>query len=125
MSSRVEVLVCTTCRTVGAERVDVPGQPRAGTCLQQSLASRLPEGATLRGVECLSNCSAGCTVVFRGPRRWSYVYGDIDPERDVDAVVEGLERYVASTNGIVPWRERPEHLKRHCVARLPPETLDV
>ena len=114
----VELLVCTTCRM---------GQPveEGDICLGAQLygalqASDLPKGVTLKPVECFSNCDQGCSVALRGgAARWSYVYGRLDPEK-VGIVLDGVARYRATTDGLVPWRERPEHFRKNCIARIPP-----
>ena len=116
----VELLVCTTCRM---------GQPveEGETCLGAQLYEALQngdlrEGVTLRGVECFSNCDHGCSITLRGGEdRWSYVYGRLDPEK-VGIVLEGVARYRATPDGLVPWRERPEHFRKNCIARIPPLT---
>lgn len=112
----VHLLVCTTCRLPGAD----PAAPRAGAALAARLAAAPPEGVRITPVECLSNCSRGCTVALRGAGRWTYVYGDLDPDRDTDALVLGAAKYRAAPDGLVPWRERPEHFRKHCIARIPP-----
>ena len=38
--------------------------------------------------------------------------------RSVADVIEGAALYHATKDGLIPWRERPEHFKRNCVARL-------
>ncbi|MEP5117887.1 MAG: DUF1636 domain-containing protein [Marinomonas sp.] len=114
----VELLVCTTCRN-GLALSDEGTRP--GALLHAALeGADLPEGVTLRGVECLSNCNSGCSVILRGgDARWSYVYGNLSPEK-LDIVVDGATRYHATTDGLVPWRERPEHFRKNCIARIPP-----
>lgn len=120
----VEVLVCTTCRLAAADPAADPGAPRAGAVLAAALAAALdrdlPGRARLSPVECLSNCSRGCTVALRGPGRWTYIYGNLDPDRDLPALVEGAAKFHAAPGGLVPWRERPEHFRRNCIARIPP-----
>jgi predicted metal-binding protein len=114
----VELLVCTTCKR--GEPVD-PETPRPGAVLYQELTARdLPPGVQLRAVECLSNCKRGCSIVLRGEGRWTYVYGDLDEHRDSDIVLEGAARYQSTRDGLVPWRERPEHFRKNCIARIPP-----
>lgn len=119
----VELIVCVTCRN-GAQTD--PDAPRPGALLLEALAGReLPNGVALKPTECLSNCKRGCSIALRGAGRWTYVYGDLDAAQDVDAVVEGALRYHGAPDGLVPWRERPEHFRRHCIARIPPlESLD-
>lgn len=113
----VELLVCTTCKREGMD----PEATRPGAVLHDALAGvELPENVVLKPVECLSNCSKGCTVVLRGGTvRWTYVFGNL-PEDAVEIVVDGATRYAATSDGLVPWRERPEHFRKNCIARVPP-----
>ena len=121
--SPAELLVCTTCRAAnlpGAVPGLNPDADRPGAVLARALGAALPEGIRVTAVECLSNCSRGCTVALRGPGRWTYVYGNLDPARDVATVIDGALRYRAAPDGLVPWRERPEHFRKNCIARIPP-----
>ena len=117
-SPPVELLVCTTCRCGQPKDADAP---RPGARLHDALSEQpLPERVRLRAVECLSNCSQGCTIGLRGPGRWTYVYGGLDPQTQIDVILDGLALYLSAPDGIVPWRDRPEHFKRNCVVRIPP-----
>lgn len=101
--------------------------PRPGALLHAALAaSDLPEGITLRAVECLSNCDHGCSIVLRGGGRWTYVYGNLDETQHVETVLDGVTRYYNAADGLVPWRERSIHFRKNCIARIPPlEIPDV
>lgn len=114
----VELLICTTCRH-GLELN--PDATRPGALLHKALEDGdIPEGVSVRGVECLSNCTSGCSIVLRGgDARWSYVYGNLSPDQ-TDVVLDGVTRYRATSDGLVPWRERPEHFRKNCIARIPP-----
>lgn len=114
----VELLVCTTCRH--GVSLDDSGE-RPGALLHAALEGEaLPEGVRLRAVECLSNCNSGCSIVLRGGNaRWAYVYGNLSPDQ-TDVVLDGAVRYRATADGLVPWRERPEHFRKNCIARIPP-----
>ena len=117
MSEMIELLVCVTCR-----QMDAPTEPdvaRPGRLLADALAGRMPKGVHLRETECLSNCKRGCTVALRGPGRWTYVYGDIDPAQ-AEIIADGTARYRDAPAGLIPWRERPEQFRKHCIARIPP-----
>ena len=119
----VEMLVCMTCRSALPSYSLVPeaeDAPRAGAVLLAALqAADVPETIRLVPVECLSNCTRGCTVALRGAGRWTYIYGNLEAGM-VDVLIEGAARYAASPDGLVPWRERPEHFRRNCIARIPP-----
>lgn len=114
-----ELVVCTTCRKTGESRAeaDASGAPRAGARLAQALTG---QGIPYRAQECLSSCERGCTVVFRGPGRWSYVQGGLDPERDLDDILAMIRAYGATADGVVPWRERPQVIRKNTIARIPP-----
>ncbi|CAM4228984.1 DUF1636 family protein [Palleronia rufa] len=117
-----ELLVCVKCR----RGIDAPGEPRRpGEVLADRVAERLPDGVRLTRTECLSNCERGCSVALRGPGRWTFVYGNLT-ETDADIVTHGAALYAGQPDGLVPWRERSEHFKRNCIARIPPmpETQD-
>ncbi|GAA4228775.1 hypothetical protein GCM10022290_40800 [Sagittula marina] len=93
--------------------------------LFDEIASRpCPEGLTVTPVECLQNCDHGCTIALRGgDARWTYVFGRVDPEVHPDMILDGAAQYHESAEGIIPWRQRPEHFKRNCIARIPPVSM--
>lgn len=115
----VELLICTSCRA--GQPTDIEG-PRPGTALFDALHSAdLPNNVTVRGVECFSNCDHGCSITVRGgDDRWTYVYGNFVGADDVELVADGIRKYAATTDGLVPWRERSTHFRKNCIARIPP-----
>lgn len=119
VTAPVELLVCTTCRR-GLPVEDEAQRP--GTLLHKALEQAdLPEGVTLKAVECLSNCDQGCSIVLRGgPERWTFVYENLNEVDHVDVIVDGATKYLASEDGLVKWRERPEHFRKNCASRIPP-----
>lgn len=120
-AAETELLVCVKCRR-GREIPE--DERRPGRRLYDALCeTTLPEGLRLTPVECLQNCDHGCTVALRGGNRWTYVFGNVDEVSHPDMIADGATRYHATRDGLIPWRERPEHFKRNCVARIPPATL--
>ena len=114
----VEVLVCTKCRR-GLPLEE--GETRPGQQLFDNLTAQgVPDGVTLKSVECLSNCSQGCSMVLRGSGKWTYVYGNLHETSHTDAIIDGVTKYQATQDGVVPWRERPDHFRKNCIARIPP-----
>ena len=111
------VLVCTTCKREGADPADM----RPGARMLAELTRRaMPSGVVLRGVECLSACKMGCSVALQAPGKWSYVYGNLDPDLHADDILRGAALYAASADGVVVWRDRPEVFRKQSLARLPP-----
>ena len=124
MSNRlpsVEVLVCIKCK----RQTDVPDcDERPGKLLLDRLLTEAPqEGITVKSVECLSNCSQGCSIALRGDGRWTYVYGNLHETDHVETVRDGARLYQQTVDGLVPWRERPEHFRKNCIARIPPSEV--
>ena len=114
----IELLVCTSCR---AGRLETEESKRQGAVLFEALAQEtLPKNIKLIAVACLANCDHGCSIVLRGVDRWTYVYGNLDPKQHVKIILNGASRYLDAADGRVPWRERPEHLRKNCIARIPP-----
>jgi predicted metal-binding protein len=50
---------------------------------------------------------------------WTYVFGGLDPT-SAQALIEGARMLATAADGILPWRGRPEPLKRGLIARVPP-----
>lgn len=121
----MRLMVCTTCREAGVS-ADDPARP--GARLHEALASRLAEDPALASrveiepVKCLSVCKRPCTIAVSGPDRWTYVYGDLDPEASAEKILEGIGLYAEAEDGIVPWRQRPIEFKKGVIARIPPLT---
>lgn len=115
---RAVLHVCTTCR--GTLPDADPDDPRPGALLLDALSDAVPDGVEIRAVECLSACSQGCAVALSGPAKWSYVYGRLTPDDAAD-IVAGARAYAATTDGIVPWRERPAIFRKQSLARIPPQ----
>jgi len=118
--SAVTLHVCVTCRAGEEGETTV----RHGRRLHDALteAQRRQDGDPsfrIGEVECLSNCSRGCSAALTGPGRWSYVYGDLS-EASVDDLLTGAARYAATSDGLVPWRERPTIFRKGVIARIPP-----
>ena len=84
------------------------------------VAAEVPHGVHIKSVGCLANCSNGCSLVLRAQGFWSYVYGNLDESNHIETILEGVSKYRDSDDGRVPWRERPEHFRKNCVARIPP-----
>ncbi|MEL6520745.1 MAG: DUF1636 domain-containing protein [Pseudomonadota bacterium] len=99
---------------------------RGGSRLAQRVASQLDDPASrqmqIRGVQCMSQCKRSCIVSLTATERFTYVFGDLDPENDahVDALFELVARYNAAAEGFVERKDRPEPLQASILGRLPP-----
>src|SRR5260370_34398374 len=83
-----KLFVCITCRLLGEPSEDQEARP--GARLMQILSQLFDDGEPdieIVPVECLSNCTRGCTVAVSGAGQWTYVVGALDPDQHVDDVV--------------------------------------
>ena len=116
-SAATVIYVCTTCR----QPDDPEDQPRPGAALAAATVRAAENtGIVVHPMRCLANCKRGCSAVMQRAGAFSYVFGHLDPAADADALVEGAKLLSQSPDGLMPWRGRPEALKRGLIARVPP-----
>lgn len=115
----VTILVCASCRDETGSDI----HPRAGAKLAEATrAAAAQEGITVRSVECLGNCKRRLSAAILRDGSWSYVFGDLAITSG-DDLITGAKLFATSTDGLIPWRGRPDSLKRGLVARIPPLDL--
>ena len=125
-SEPITIHICTSCRSEG-EPLE-PRESRAGARLHAALTAAeaaRTDGPAVRiiPVDCLSVCKRPVTVGFSAPGKWTYIYGDFaNGPLDVAAetILDGVARYAQAEDGLIPWKERPQALKKGVIARLPP-----
>ena len=110
--------VCTTCRD--ADHVVGQGAPCAGARLFAAIsAAPVDPAITIVPVECLSVCKRTCAVSFAAPGKWTYVYGDLPAETAAATILSGARMYAEAKDGLIPWKQRPDALKKGAIARIP------
>ena len=110
------IYVCITCRRAG----EPDDEPRPGALLAEA-TERAAAGTDVivRRLRCLANCTRGPSAAMRCNGSWTYVFGGL-AAADAGALVEGATLLAGASDGILPWRGRPEILKRALIARVPP-----
>jgi predicted metal-binding protein len=110
------VYVCITCRRAG----DPEAEPRPGELLAAA-TEQVAAGTQIevRRLRCLANCTRGPSAAMRCNGSWTYVFGGLDAAH-AGALIEGAKLLAGASDGILPWRGRPEILKRALIARVPP-----
>ncbi|TPN26559.1 DUF1636 domain-containing protein [Mesorhizobium sp. B2-3-3] len=117
--SDVTVIVCASCRDESGS----DAHPRAGELLaQDARRAAASEDVRVRTVECLGNCKRRLSAAILRDGCWSYVFGDLTTSSGAD-LVTGAKLFATSSDGLIPWRGRPDSLKRGLVARIPPLDL--
>lgn len=113
--------VCTTCRssTDGANADGMRAGARLLSAVERAAGEDYPVSRIV-GVECLSNCSRGCTIAVGAPGKWTYVIGNLEAEQHAADVLAFARQHSAHETGVTVWRERPEHIRKNTIARVPP-----
>ena len=110
------IYVCITCRGPdGLVRDPLPGAVLAAATAQAAQGT----GIAVRPIRCLANCSRGPSAALRANGSWTYIFGGLDAAC-APALVIGARMLAAALDGILPWRGRPDVLKRGLCARTPP-----
>jgi predicted metal-binding protein len=118
------IYICTTCKRQGppesAQPESGPDEPRPGALLAAA-TERAASGTevTVRRLRCLANCTRGPSAAMRCNGSWTYLFGGLDTE-NAEALIEGARLLATAPDGILPWRGRPDILKRGLIARVPP-----
>ena len=126
-SNHASLSVCTRCRQPGFVG---PDNQRQGYLLAKSIHARFPDtaaarfGVSLRGVRCMSQCKRPCVIALSGPSRYTLVFGDLDPQSDVGAILELAGQYALAPDGLVTREDRPQALRAGILGRIPPLHLD-
>ena len=110
------IYVCVTCRRAG----DPDAEPRPGAVLAEATErAAAGSGVEVRRLRCLANCTRGPSAAMRCNGSWTYVFGGLDVACG-PALVEGARLLAGAADGLMPWRGRPDALKRGLIARVPP-----
>ena len=114
------IIICSSCRDAS----NSDDHPRPGLLLGDTvLQAAASDSLVVEQVECLANCKRRLSAALVKPDGWTYVFGDLCIDDAAD-LVEGARLYRDSANGLIPWRGRPECLKRGLIARIPPQPFN-
>ena len=118
----VTIVVCSTCRKEdGSVTSPTPGEELFEATLAANKGDPGIDGKNIKviSVECLGNCTRRLSAAVVTEQAWTYVFGDLSIDNAPD-LIEGARLMRETTNGLMPWRGRPQCLKSGMVARIPP-----
>ena len=87
--------------------------------LKAKLAGLLPDTFVIRTVDCMAGCDMPRTVGFQAIGKAQYLFGPIETDEDIAALVEFAAQYCASADGWSTATERPRALYNKTLSRLP------
>lgn len=115
------IFVCDTCRFSPHEKIGPDG--RTGGDILAERIEALADGAPdlqVRRQSCLMGCERHCNTAITAPGKLTYVLGMFTPtEASAVAVVEYARHHAASETGRVPFKQWPQGVRGHFVARIP------
>jgi predicted metal-binding protein len=119
MTRKTQILVCTKCRM--PQEPKEPRENRTGARFYREMEAAAAglDDIEVVPVECFSVCKRPVTIGFSEPGKWTYLYGDF-PLGAPQEIFDAARRYGATPDGLVPWEERPESLRKGVISRLPP-----
>jgi predicted metal-binding protein len=116
--------MCNTCRFPDGRKVADDGRTGGQTLIAEMrslLGEQRRDDVDLVEQSCLWNCTQSCSVVVRDSERFSYITGKHVPTRDqAAAILAWFDRHGATATGEVPFREWPDAMRGHFIARIPP-----
>ncbi len=117
------MFVCTTCASVweDGKRVGETGGEKLLKDLQKSHQDwELNEEFVIVPVSCMSACSRSCVISFAANDKYTYLFGDVSlSSTEISAIFLCASSYYNHPQGLLPWAERPEPLKKGILARIP------
>lgn len=131
----VVITVCETCGFTPDEKMrdGETGGARLAGHVEALVAGRMDDRIThaaegeqaarlqARRHACLMGCQDCCTIALSSPGKMTYVLGRFAAEgASAEAIVDYAALYAASDDGVVRYRDWPEGVKGHFVARVPP-----
>lgn len=125
---RHRIIVCTSCKGKTPEtrpgqalieglRVALNSTPREQT--GPGGGEGLDATFEVTGVACMAGCGSPCTVAFQAEDKAFYLFGKLDPARDVPGLVEFARLYSERADGWSNSTERPDSLRSKTLARIP------
>lgn len=112
-----QVLVCTTCR-----HQDSPCTPGLKLIAQLQNAIQMlgmDDAFEVSGTVCMAGCARPCTVAWRASGKATYLFGDIEPDADIDDLVAFAQLYQRLEDGWCNAADRPGKLADTALARIP------
>ncbi|MGI8499893.1 MAG: DUF1636 domain-containing protein [Hassallia sp.] len=131
MKTQHALFVCTTCSSVwkDGKRVGESGGDKLLKQLQQLHQDwELHQEFPIQPVECMSACNRACAISFAANGKYTYLFGDVSPDSstlEIANVLECATKYYNHSEGLLPWAERPDPLKKGVLARIPSPKADA
>jgi len=85
----------------------------------QAAGGALSDDFEISGTACMAGCDTPCTVGYHASKKAAYLFGNIDPDQDIDELVAFAKLYRARDDGWFSGRLYPEKLRENTLGRVP------
>ena len=120
------LVICTTCKFSETAKFAPDGRTGGEMLLAEVRAVLARAGRNDVVIEpqvCLWNCTRPCSVVLQDEARFSYVTGSNTPDASqAEALVQWFDLHGQTQDGSVPFKQWPQLMRGHFIARIPPVT---
>ncbi len=118
------LVLCSTCK-FSVEAKLAPDGRTGGQMLiaamRDVLAEQGRDDVVVETQACLWNCTRPCSVVMQDEERYSYVTGGNAPTHEQAlAILEWFDAHGKTETGEVPFKQWPQLMRGHFIARIPP-----
>ena len=117
------ITICTSCRHTGSDCR--PGYALIDRLRQaiDAAGDAIAQDFEVSGVACMAGCERPCTVAYHATRKATYLFGDIDPDEDIDDLLTFARHYADLNDGWCSSGARPGKLRHTTLARIPAALL--
>lgn len=114
------VIVCTKCRISDDEcQPGLKILERLNEAVAKARFCGVDDDFSVSGIACMAGCSRPCTVAFSAGAKATYLFGDIDPDEDIEDLIAFAHQYQSLDDGWTSSTERPAGLSGKTLARVP------
>ncbi len=117
------IILCSTCRYSADSKTGPDGRTGGETLIghvQDALATGARTDISVQTQACLWNCKRHCSVVLRDDQRFTYFTGKHLPTRaQAESIIAWFDMHGLSETGEVPFRDWPDAMRGHFIARIP------
>lgn len=114
-----QITVCTSCKHKGTAcrpGYELIAKLRAAI---KAAGDAIAQNFEVSGVACMAGCDRPCTVAYHASHKATYLFGDIEPDVDVDDLVAFAQLYSSLEDGWCSSLDRPGKLRDCTLARVP------
>ena len=119
------ITICTSCKHKGETcrpGYELIERLRAAI---DAAGDTITEEFEISGVACMAGCVQPCTIAYHSTRKATYLFGDIDPDQDIEDLVSFAQQYAVLGDSWCSSLDRPGKLRTHTLARVPAMMLAV